>query len=90
MSEPSLILSSQLVINLRTHLLIHPGGKNSTCKTCLKEFNHTFSLKTHLETHTGDKPFACEACLKKFRQAAHLSRHQMTHLTHLKEKLLDN
>ena len=79
--------SPELVINLRTHLLIHNGEQSSTCKTCLKKFNHTFSLKTHLVTHTGDKPFECEACLKKFSQAAHLRRHQMTHLG---EKLLDN
>ena len=76
--------SPELVINLRTHLLIHNGEQSFTCKSCLKKFNHTFSLKTHLVTHTGDKP---EACLKKFSQAAHLRRHQMTHLG---EKLLDN
>ena len=47
----------QMLLNLKTHKLMHSGGKPFACDQCEYSTTRRHHLKTHKLTHSGKKPF---------------------------------
>lgn len=66
--------------NVDTHMKIHTGEKDYSCRSCGKGFTQRGNLKTHERSvHTKEKPYACNICGKAFSQKGNMVTHLRTH-----------
>ena len=72
---------------LKSHELIHSGGKPHKCKICGSRFRQKSSLTGHLRTHFPDEAFECQICGQKLSRRTYLRRHlkNVHHKTDIKE-----
>jgi uncharacterized Zn-finger protein len=62
--------------NLRSHYLIHSGGKPFICGKCGLSFARNHDMRRHIRIHSGEKPYSCSRCLKGFSRRDALDRHR--------------
>ncbi|XP_061738220.1 zinc finger protein 391-like isoform X1 [Nerophis ophidion] len=72
-------ITSDVDVNMESHLRTHTEEKHFSCSFCGKGFMSKCHIEAHMRTHTGEKPFGCSVCAKGFVVKSNLTRHMKIH-----------
>ncbi|XP_064092801.1 zinc finger and SCAN domain-containing protein 2-like isoform X14 [Macrobrachium nipponense] len=78
-SCPHCSYTTNVPIDMSSHIRNHTGERFYTCIFCPKRVTHKGHIGKHLRAHTGEKPYKCAFCPSQFSQACHLQEHTRIH-----------